>query len=73
MKFFKKLFQKHVIINFPSPLVNGAPENTYNSEVTCTNCGTKLSLFIKKGLYLKYVATSIRCYTCGCKIDREIK
>ena len=71
MNFFKKLFQKHVTINFPSPIITNVPENTYMAEGTCTNCGAKLSLFIKKGLYLKYVASSVRCYNCGCKVDKK--
>jgi DNA-directed RNA polymerase subunit RPC12/RpoP len=73
MKFFKKLFQKHVIINIPGPLISVVPENCYATSVKCGNCGENLSLFIKKGIYIKYVITSVRCTHCGCKVDREIK
>jgi len=85
MNLFKKLFLKHCIVN-PTGDIKEIGENNiaivqksvdekyyYRTRVTCNNCGELLDLFIKKGLYVKYEVSNIRCTNCGCKIDREIK
>lgn len=73
MNFFRKLFLKHVIIEQPTPIKDidiALRQNYYQTDVTCNNCGQSLHLLIKKGLYVKYEISTIRCTNCGCKIDR---
>jgi len=76
MNFFKKLFLKHCIV------ANNNPQESvklydakyyYRAIVTCKNCETELTLYIKKGLYVKYETAYIKCSYCGCKADKEIK
>ena len=72
MNFFKKLFLKRCVIDSPTIIKPKNFSEKYYYKVTgeCDNCLATLSLFIQKGLYVKYEISNIICPNCGCKVDR---
>jgi hypothetical protein len=65
--FGKKWMFNSVGITLPK---NIDTNNYYDKTVVCDNCGKYLLLLIKKGLYARYIITSIVCSYCGCKINK---
>jgi transcription elongation factor Elf1 len=74
MNFFRRLFLKHcIIVDSYFALPETLEKEYYKKSFTCTNCLTVLSLLVKKGIYIKYAISNVRCTNCGCKVDKEVK
>ena len=72
MKLFDKLFGKKWLFNSVGVTLpkNIDTNNYYDKTLVCDNCGKYLLLLIKKGIYARYIITSIICSNCGCKINK---
>jgi hypothetical protein len=75
MNFFQRLFMHHCIVDNPTVTKpkNFDEKYYYPIDGTCDNCNYPLHVFVKKGLYVKYEVSNIRCPNCGCKVDRGSK
>jgi uncharacterized protein CbrC (UPF0167 family) len=72
MNLLVRIFGKRVLFNYAGTTLpkNINLINYYTKEVTCNNCGKRLPLLIRKGIYAKYAITEILCDNCNCKVDK---
>jgi len=70
MKLLIKLFGKNKFV-LGSPYEKKANLNNYYlMNVTCNNCKEGNNVYIKRGVYLNYVITGIRCRVCDCRLEK---
>jgi len=45
----------------------------YKITHTCHNCGVTNILYVKKGVYINDIATTIKCINCACRLEKKEK
>lgn len=77
MKFLIKLFGRNFLVRekiegIGKELPRGVDINDYYTmNVICNNCNNRTNIYVKKGIHLNDIITSVRCNNCECRLEKE--